>query len=1305
MTPSSGPLAIEAAGRATHPPAAVPGELNLTPLYPQESDAALAYDATDNLSLLYTSEGPEPTVTDGLQQFSWSYGNGSLQLLPVPGEPDLAARFLIADDPHDGCVLLFGGIVNQTWSYGAGRWTQLHPSLSPPSDGTDPQMIYDSTLGRVLLYEGTTPHRNQTWSFSNGSWTELLVHSPVGFPADPVLADDPADGVAIALGGRVVLNASTHLPQVANNSTWEFEHGRWNLDRTAATPPGLTGFSMAFDPLLGRVVLLNGVYANGTSDRRAYAFQAGNWSRLGGVVLPAAGAGLLLAADSGGGRLLAYDPEGFPILPGGSAETGLAWLNATGWAEAPGAPIFPSPRCCMATAYDPLDGYLVNFGGEASLNSSSPSNRLADTWIDRNGNWSELGLTSSPPGSEGGTLVYDAADAELLLYGGFTGRLAGSTWSFRAGNWSRTGLAGGPPSTSGGCMAYDASDGYVLYFGGTNGSVVSNESWAFRSGNWSRLATHGSPPALTGCNLAYDPPDGATILFGGVNATGEQNATWSYQGGNWTQLTTPVAPSDRSDPFYGFDPSVGAILLFGGASSTGAGVLEDLWLFSHGQWVPVGLGSSAGPQSGGTLTFDPQVGGMLLYSGYGTGLRSQLWVLNGSLPFSLAPTSLQPNALDLGQATSILAGAYGGAGPLTFQWSGLPPGCTAVNRSNLACRPNATGQFAINLTVGQLGGNRTSAPTATLRVTSDPSLADLTARPNPDDVAVPLNLSVNATGGAPPYRFAWTGLPPGCLGTNRSWIACAPNASGNFPVKVELTDARGVSANASLLAAVDGPLGLSTLEGSTRGLDVGQSVNLSATVSGGTAPVRFTWSGLPQGCVQVNRSNLSCAPGLPGVYNVTLNATDSLGANATSGPFELFVNASLAAPSIGLSRSTLDILQRLNLTASLAGGTAPYELVWSGLPAGCSAANLSALSCQPTSPGLSQVGLRVTDAVGAVAQAPVRSVLVLDLPTIGNVFVAAPSVDVGQPTYLSVAASVDNGSFLVTWTGLPPGCAPPTNRTLAFGCTPSNPGNYSLSATVIDERNGSASSPSGTNLSVLGDPSVGSPTLSSPVVDAGVPFTVTTTVAVDGAYDLSWSGLPPGCAAPNATALSFGCTTDRSGNYSLGVTLVDARRYAVSAGPTSLEVDPALVVGAPYALPEEPRGNASFELELPIDGGAGGYLVTWSGPTANCTPIQGSWDLICAVGLPGSYPVNASVTDATGWSERSPTTILTILPEQGTLPARNTPLPPTPAPTTGLRPPVPPVALLGAGIMAAGGLGLLYSLTRRRPVGFAGTAR
>ena len=72
----------------------------------------------------------------------------------------------------------------------------------------------------------------------------------------------------------------------------------------------------------------------------------------------------------------------------------------------------------------------------------------------------------------------------------------------------------------------------------------------------------------------------------------------------------------------------------------------------------------------------------------------------------------------------------------------------------------------------------------------------------------------------------------------------------------------------------------------------GQTISVQTSVSGGTPPYSFTYSGLPSGCNGYSTASFSCTPNGPGTYNVQVTVTDVNGNTSTSPSVSLDVTGS-----------------------------------------------------------------------------------------------------------------------------------------------------------------------------------------------------------------------------------------------------------------------------------------------------------------------------------------------------------------------------------------------------------------------------
>ncbi|HYK93873.1 MAG TPA: kelch repeat-containing protein, partial [Thermoplasmata archaeon] len=238
------------------------------------------------------------------------------------------------------------------------------------------------------------------------------------------------------------------------------------------------------------------------------------------------------------------------------------------------------------------------------------------------------GQRYAPPGLVGASMAYDPVDNYIVLFGGCSATLCpapAQTWKFAGGNWSQvpTG-ANQPPARSYASMAYDSKDGYVVLFGGWAGpNQPLNGTWAFVAGTWTNLTIPGyAPPAGGGASMTHDHIDSYLLLFGGgPNLSSPRAQTWRFVGGLWKNLTSTAGtpPSPREGAGFAWDDADGYAFLFGGRNSTGV-LLNDSWTYVRGKWAPANITSTVTPpgRAGAMLTFSGVDNAVFLFGGNGT---------------------------------------------------------------------------------------------------------------------------------------------------------------------------------------------------------------------------------------------------------------------------------------------------------------------------------------------------------------------------------------------------------------------------------------------------------------------------------------------------------------------------------------------------------------------------------------------------------------------------------------------------------------------------------------------------------------
>ena len=303
---------------------------------------------------------------------------------------------------------------------------------------------------------------------------------------DAAMAYDPAVGDVLLFGGLVV--GSEGLSTLSD--TWSWNGSRWSELRPAASPPGLSGALLGYDPSTRRLVLTGG------------------------------------DTSTGEGRLV---------------ETEATWTwDGSSWTSQP-ADGLPSSDLPSALATDDATGQLILVTTRAGCQGT-------DTWRWGGGAWVLLHPTASPPPADSDSLAYDPGSEALDLFTapGGCGRAGPASpapppvWSWNGSAWT----SGATPS------APVLSGAWELTTSGGGALVVTAQGTYLWRGQGGGLSEVSSSPAVGDSAVAYDAGDAQVVLFGGMCSGCGGDAvpdTWTWDG-SWTLRDTTASTTPPATP-------------------------------------------------------------------------------------------------------------------------------------------------------------------------------------------------------------------------------------------------------------------------------------------------------------------------------------------------------------------------------------------------------------------------------------------------------------------------------------------------------------------------------------------------------------------------------------------------------------------------------------------------------------------------------------------------------------------------------------------------------------------------------------
>jgi hypothetical protein len=318
-----------------------------------------------------------------------------------------------------------------------------------------------------------------------------------------------------------------------------------------------------------------------------------------------------------------------PIAAQAAVRPASAGLAAT--LESQQSSGLPQGRISASFAYYPPRHQLVLFGG------NNASTIFGDTWLYQDGKWIQEHPASSPSPRTGAYMAYDAATCQLLLFGGASQSFAdfhSDTWVWTGTTWRQLHPATSPsPRGYSGDMVYDAADHEVILFGGNNAPGASNlnDTWAWNGSTWTQLHPATSPPWAGA--MAYDPAAAAIIMYGGFNGVINSTQTWSWNGTTWTLLHPATSPGPvQFNGQAAYDAASKQFIMFGGAHYAHYNG-NATWLWTGTTWTLLNPASSGPGRNSGAMTYDSLTQRLVVFGGNGhdqiTYLNS-LWSWNGT---------------------------------------------------------------------------------------------------------------------------------------------------------------------------------------------------------------------------------------------------------------------------------------------------------------------------------------------------------------------------------------------------------------------------------------------------------------------------------------------------------------------------------------------------------------------------------------------------------------------------------------------------------------------------------------------------
>ena len=570
----------------------------------------------------------------------------------------------------------------------------------------------------------------------------------------------------------------------------------------------------------------------------------------------------------------------------------------------------------------------------------------------------------------------------------------------------------------------------------------------------------------------------------------------------------------------------------------------------------------------------------------------------------------------------------GGTGTVTFSTvnANLPPGITLNSAGLLSGTPTASGTFTFLVTatdsIGAIG-------TQSLSIVVNPFVVMITVSLPPWTKNFPTySQTIVATGGTGTVTFTApaNNLPTGMTLSSSGVLSGTPSVAGSFTFDITATDSIGDFDFVTFTVVINPIVAVTTasLPDWTSNF-AGYSSNIAAT--GGTGTLTFTTvnANLPTGLTLSSAGVLSGKPTVPGTYNFTVTATDSVGATGTKA-YTVKINAPIAITTATLPNWTANFAG-YSSTISTTGGTGTLVLttVNANLPTGLVLSTAGVLSGTPTVAGTYIFTVTATDTVGSTST--LQYTVKINAP-IAITTATLPNWTANLAGYTtSIAATGGTGtlSFSTVNANLPTGLSLSSAGVLSG--TPTVAGSFTFVVTAADTVGATGTQ----SYTVKINPVIAISTATLPSWTAGLAYSQTV-VATGGTGTLAFtvtSGiLPAGLSLASATGVISGTPTT-AGTQSITVTVTDSVGASKSQQYT-LQINSLIVISttSPLAIA---KANKPYNQTISATGGTG--TLALSATAASLPPgltLTAAGILSGSPTAKGSYSFLVTATDSVG---------------------------------------------------------------------------
>lgn len=536
---------------------------------------AAAYDAATNTLIAFGGSNCSTGYFNDVWLLSNANGMGGSSTwtqLTIGGSlPAARESATVVFDATNNILILYGGdaggspfsdvwvLSNANGHGGTPAWSQLAVSGTAPAARTGHTSVYDVTNNRMIAFGGgsLTSSFADTWILkeANGrggtpTWSKLSsTGTAPNLQYHSAVYDASANNMYV-FGG----SSTTQSKLQASNHAFTLQKANGLVTGSAWFVGGIPvryAQSTFYDPgsnslfvYGGQHAFTNGWFGDYWQAKTLVGSTALNWTIITTGTGPGKRSAQLPAYDTGTNRLMLFGGNnGYPavcfndfwVLKNANNSSAPKFVSVKPAGTA------PSPRRFQSGFYDPGSNVIVVFGG-----NDCKSGYFNDVWVLSSANsitgaqsWTNLLPQGTPPSArESSSVVYDAANNVMIVYGGDAGGTPfGDIWLLSHANgsggtpvWSQLDAGAGPVPRAAHVAVYDAANNLMIMEGGFDGTNILSDTWRLSGANgrgvppqWTQVITTTQGPTRRFHSAVYDPGSNEMVIFGGATSLTPQN--------------------------------------------------------------------------------------------------------------------------------------------------------------------------------------------------------------------------------------------------------------------------------------------------------------------------------------------------------------------------------------------------------------------------------------------------------------------------------------------------------------------------------------------------------------------------------------------------------------------------------------------------------------------------------------------------------------------------------------------------------------------------------------------------------------